>query len=64
MSPTVKYDRDADAAYIRFSPDKVVESEEVADGVVLDYDSDGRIVGIEVQDARRHLSPTLLDEAA
>ena len=64
MSPTVKYDRDADAAYIRFSADKVVESEEVADGVVLDYDRDGRIVGIEVLDARRHLSPEVLERAA
>ena len=64
MSPTVKYDRDADAAYIRFSPDTVVESEEVADGVVLDYDRDGRIVGMEVLEARRHLSPELLDKAA
>ena len=61
MNPTVKYDRDADAAYTRFSPDTVVESEEVADGVVLDY---GRIVGMEVLDARRHLSPELLGKAA
>ncbi len=64
MSPTVKYDRDADAAYIRFSPETVVESEEVAEGVVLDYDRDGRIVGLEVLHARRHLSPELLDQAA
>ena len=64
MSPTVKYDRDANAAYIRFSPEPVEESEEVAEGVVLDYDRDGRIVGIEVMDARRHLSPDLLDKTA
>ena len=64
MTPTVKYDPEADAAYVRFSPERVEESEEVADGIVLDYDSDGRIVGIEVMDARRHLSPELLDKAA
>ena len=36
MSPTVHYDRDADAAYIRVSEDEVLESEEVSEGVVLD----------------------------
>ena len=64
MSPTVNYDRDTDAAYIRLSPEKVAESEEVSDGVVLDYDADGRIVGMEVLEASRHLSPTMLTEAA
>ena len=64
VSPTVKYDRDADAAYIRFSPERVEESEEVAEGIVLDYDRDGRIVGMEVMDAHKHLSPELLERAA
>jgi uncharacterized protein YuzE len=64
LSPTVKYDPEANAAYIRFSPEPVKESEEVAAGIVIDYDADGRIVGLEVLDARAHLSPDLLTEAA
>ena len=64
MSPIVKYDREANAAYIRLSPEKVEESEEVAPGIVLDYDAKGRIVGMEVLDARAHLSPELLTKAA
>ena len=64
MKPTASYDPEADAAYIRFSPEPVQESEEVSDGIVLDYDADGRIVGMEVLDARAHLSPELLDKAA
>ena len=55
MSPTVHYDRDTDAAYIRLSPEKVAESEEVSDGVVLDYDADGRIVGMEVLVCHVHI---------
>ena len=62
--PTVSYDIEADAAYIRFSTGKVKESEEVSQGIVLDYDEDGHIVGMEVLDARRHLPPQLLEEAA
>jgi len=64
MSPIVKYDPEANAAYIRLSPEKVEESEEVAPGIVLDYDAKGRIVGMEVLDARAHLSPELLTKAA
>jgi uncharacterized protein YuzE len=64
MSPTVKYDAEANAAYVRFSPEKVEESEEVTAGIVLDYDAKGRIVGMEVLDARAHLSPELLTKAA
>jgi uncharacterized protein YuzE len=64
MSPMVKYDPEANAAYIRFSPERVEESEEVAPGIVLDYDGKGRIVGMEVLDAREHLSPELLAKAA
>ncbi len=64
MKPTVTYDPEANAAYIRFSPEPVEESEEVSAGIVLDYDADGRIVGMEVLDARAHLSPDLLDKVA
>ena len=51
------YDPKADALYVRFADTQVAESEEVAEGVVLDFDADGRIVAIEVLDARRHLTP-------
>jgi uncharacterized protein YuzE len=50
------YDAEADALYVRFADASVVESEEVADGVVLDYDADGRIVAIELLDASRHVA--------
>ena len=50
------YDPDADALYVRFADAKVVESEEVSEGVVLDLDAEGRIVAIEVLDARKHLT--------
>lgn len=50
------YDPDADALYVRFADAAIVESEEVSEGVVLDLDADGRIVAIEVLDARRHLT--------
>jgi len=51
------YDSEADALYVRFSDASVFESEEVADGVVLDFDANGRLVAIEVLDASKHVAP-------
>jgi len=50
------YDAEADALYVRFADAHVVDSQEVSDGVVLDFDSEGRIVAIEVLDASKHLA--------
>lgn len=40
----------------RFADAPIVESEAVAPGIVLDFDSDGRIAALEVLDARRELA--------
>jgi uncharacterized protein YuzE len=64
MKPTIKYRAEDNAAYIRLSQDKVLESAEVAPDIVFDYDAEGRIVGIELLDARAQLSPELLGDAA
>jgi uncharacterized protein YuzE len=53
----ITYDPDADAAYVTLSDAAVQDSAEVSPGVVLDYDSDGRVVGIELLSARTHLAP-------
>jgi uncharacterized protein YuzE len=64
MNPVVTHDPDANAAYIRFGSAKIVESEEVAPGVVLDFDENGRIVGMELLNAREQLPPELMTKAA
>jgi len=50
-----RYDADADAAYLDLASAAVEESEEVAPDIVVDYDADGRIVGIEVLHASKRL---------
>ncbi len=47
------YDPEADAFYARFAPEKVrIEgTEEVAPGVMVDFDANGDVVGIEVLNA-------------
>ena len=64
MSLSFHYDAETDAAYLRFSAGKIIESEEVSPGVVFDYDAEGRIVAIEMLDARTQLPPDMLTAAA
>jgi uncharacterized protein YuzE len=54
------YDAEADALYVRFAADKIVESEEVRPGVIFDFDENGRIVAIELLDAREKLAPAAI----
>jgi uncharacterized protein YuzE len=63
MSVDPHHDPETDAAYPRFSAEAVIESEEVAPGVVLDYDADGRMAGVDVLQARAHLPPDALAAA-
>jgi uncharacterized protein YuzE len=49
----VRVDRGADAVYVNLTDRPIKESEEVADGIVVDYDDQGRIVGVEILDASK-----------
>lgn len=48
----VNYYPETDSLYIDLSEQPSVESREVSAGIVLDYDSDGRLVGIDIDNAR------------
>ena len=43
----IKVDRESDALYFRLDESRIVESEEVRPGVILDYDKEDRVVGVE-----------------
>ena len=49
----VRVDHAADAIYLNLTDRPIKESEEVADGIVVDYDAEGRIVGVEILDASK-----------
>ena len=49
----VRVDHSADAVYLNLTDRPIKDSAEVADGIVVDYDNEGRIVGIEILDASR-----------
>lgn len=47
------YDKQEDALYIRFNEQPYAESDEVEDGIILDYDRRGKIVGMEILHASK-----------
>ena len=42
------YDKKANALYLRFSFDKVATTEEISDGLMVDYNEKHAIIGIEI----------------
>lgn len=42
------FDKKANALYIRISSEKVLNSDEIAEGIIIDYDKKENIVGVEV----------------
>ncbi len=49
----LSYDRETDSLYIHLTERPASDANEVADGVVLDFDAQGALVGIDVQHASR-----------
>lgn len=51
----IRYDEKSDALYIRFGEERCYESDEIKEGLILDYDQSGNIIGIEILDASDYL---------
>ena len=58
------YDLEANALYVKFSDEKIDHTEELRPGLILDFDSRGHIVGIEMLDAKQQLSESALKSLA
>ena len=58
------YDRETDSLYIDLVNRPSVDSCEVMEGIVLDFDAEGRLVGIDIDHASRKVDlPKLVPEA-
>jgi len=56
----VSYYKDTDSLYIDLSESPSSESREVSDGIVLDYDAAGNLVGIDIDNASAKVRMTRL----
>ncbi len=53
----LKVDKESDALYFRLDESAIVESEEVQPGVILDFNSEGKVVGIEMLNLSGRVKP-------
>lgn len=51
----IEYSKDVDALYIRLREVKIADSMDIEEGVTIDLDEKGHIVGIEILDASERL---------
>jgi len=55
-------DKKADALYLRLDESRIVESQEVSAGVVLDFDENDQVVGVEILHLSRRTPGLNLEE--
>lgn len=57
----LKIDHASDALYFRLDETtKIIDSEEVEPGVILDFDENGRVIGVEMLDLSSRIDPERL----
>lgn len=56
----LKVDKENDALYFRLDESSIVESEEVQPGVILDFNADGKVVGVEMLNLSARIKPEQL----
>ncbi len=56
----LKIDKENDTLYLRLDESAIVESEEIQPGIILDFDGQGRVVGIEILHLSSLVSPEQL----
>ena len=56
----LKIDKESDALYFRLDESNIVESEEIQPGIILDYNAENRVVGIEILSLSTRVKPEQL----
>ncbi len=60
----ITYDKKADAANIVFQKGKYHVSEEIGEGVVVDYTKNGKIISIEILDVSKRMPKKSLHDVS
>jgi uncharacterized protein YuzE len=56
-----QYHPESDMLYIKLGEGTSIESEEVAPGIVLDFDHKNRVIGVEIEDASKTVDLSRLE---
>ena len=52
----IYYDEKVDALYLKLDNSNIIESEEVKEGIVLDYNHKDQVVGIEILNVSKRVA--------
>ena len=56
----LKINKEDDALYFRLDDSNIKESEEVKPGVILDFNDEGKVVGVEILNISERIKPEQL----
>lgn len=56
----LRVDRESDALYLRLDESEIIESEETQPGIIIDFNAEGKIVGIEILNLSQRINPEQL----
>ena len=48
----IEFDKEANVVYVRFKDGKIAESDEIKEGLIIDYDENGNPLAIEILNAK------------
>jgi uncharacterized protein YuzE len=60
----LEFDPLADAAYFEISSTAIVSTRQIEPGIIVDYDVNGHMVGIEVLSVSKRAAPEVIKRAA
>mgnify|MGYP005864003593 CR=1 FL=1 len=58
----IQYDENADAIYFRLDQSDILESEEIRPGIIMDFNADDEVVGIELLGVKKRVSQSDLKQ--
>lgn len=58
----VRFDQQSDALYFRLDDSKIIESEEVKPGIILDFNDKNQVVGVEILNVKKRVPEANLKE--
>lgn len=58
----IHIDKTSDALYLRLDDSDIVDTEEVSPGVMLDYNADGKVTGLEILNLSSRTTNNSLDK--
>lgn len=56
----IEYDKEVDALYIRIQEKKVAKTRQIEEGLNVDIDEQGKIIGFEILDATQRYSKSAI----